>query len=159
MLRTEQMTLLQPVKDLLRPISLCTGIVLASALATFAEAQEAWSDIADPADVRELVSGKVIDGRHFIQYYREDGNSAFFYGEPHNSLSVRKWTVREDGRLCVAPFSRPDAVTECYTLQRTSGPSPKYRFKSITGFHPFVIVEKVPANLANAVKKEAGARQ
>jgi hypothetical protein len=142
------------------PLSLCAMIVFSFAFAGLARAQNEWIDITDPGEVRKLVSGKAIDGKHFTQYFRQDGNAAVDFGGPvYPALSIRKWTVRGDGQLCVAPFAKPDKVSECYTFQRGSANPPKYRFRSSTGLHGFEVIDTVPAKLSKAVNDMAGASQ
>ncbi|MEJ2377747.1 MAG: hypothetical protein P8Y71_20930 [Pseudolabrys sp.] len=133
-------------------------IVLSFAPAGIAKAQNEWRDIRDPAEIRKLVSGKAIDLKHAKQYFRKDGNAAIdFGGTVYPGLSVRKWTINDDGKLCVAPFSKPSRISECYTFQRTRGNPAKYRYRSRTGFHNFEVIDTVPAKLSKAVNDTAGA--
>ena len=140
------------------PLSFCVMIVVSLAFAGFAKAQDEWTDITDPSETQKLVSGKAIDGKHATQYFRKDGNAAVDFGGPqYPALSIRKWTIRDDGKLCIAPFAKPAWIAECYTFQRASGNPPKYRYRSRTGLHDFDVIDTVPAKLSKAVKDTAGA--
>lgn len=142
------------------PLLFCVTIVVLLAFAGFAKAQTEWSDITDPAEIQKLVSGKAIDGKYFSHYFREDGNAvveARGPDKPH--LSVRKWTIESDGRLCIAPFAKPDRIADCYKFQRTSENPPKYRYRSRPGWHEFEVMDTVPARLSKAVSDTAGASQ
>ena len=144
----------------LAPCLLSFCVTIAFSLAAFgpAKAQDEWRDIRIPAEIRKLVGAKTIDLKHAMQYFRKDGTSAIdFGGSQYPALSVRKWTVKGDGQLCVAPFSKPDRVSECYTFQRTFGNPPKYLYKSRTGLHSFEVIDTVPAKLSKAVNDTAGA--
>lgn len=142
------------------PLLFCMTIVVLLPFAGFAKAQTEWSDITDPAEVRKLVSGKAIDGKYFTQYFRHDGNAVVDFGGPtYPALSVRKWTIKNDGKLCIAPFAKPDRIADCYSFQRTSGNSPKYRFRARMGLLNFEVMDTVPAKLSKAVSDTARASQ
>ena len=38
-----------------------------------------WVSVTDPQEVKELVSGKAIDGKYWTHFYRTDGNMAYHY--------------------------------------------------------------------------------
>ena len=96
---------------------------------------------------------------HMRHYFRQDGNAAAHVGGPHaaDALAVRKWSISDDGKLCVAPFTVPDRIVDCYTVQRSSGSSPEFRYRSLTGLHDFQVVDAIPKDLAAAIDAKAGA--
>jgi len=146
------------MKNISWPLLFCVTLVVLLPFAGFAKAQTEWNDITDPAEVRKLVSGKAIDGKHFTQYFRQDGTAAVDFGGPrYPALSVRKWTIRNDGSLCIAPFAKPDRIADCYTFQRMSMNPSRYRYRSRTGLHDFDVIDAVPAKLSKAVNDTAGA--
>ena len=105
---------------------LCVANILLIGAANSALAQPKWSNISTPDAVRKVVSGKAIDGKFWIMYFRRDGNMAYYY-LPSKAMTIRKWLVRKDGQLCSSVYVKPDRVISCSTILRSSGNPPKYR--------------------------------
>lgn len=119
-----------------------------------------WVNVTDPQELKELVSGTAIDGNYFTHFYRTDGNMAYYYPQT-NSMTVRKWTIEDDGRVCSAVYSKPDRVIDCFTYQRASDDPTKYHIKNATGANSgdFKIFDTPPENLVNALNEKAGPLQ
>ena len=136
---------------------LCSVIVSAiyvgSANVTFAEAT--WVTITDPQEVRQLMSGKAIDGKYWMHFYRADGNMAYYYPE-NKAMTVRKWTIEDDGRLCSAIFSMPERVIDCFSFRRSSDDPAKYQMKWSSGVSAFEFFDTPPAILVDALNEKAG---
>jgi hypothetical protein len=135
------------------------GIFVGSISGAVADTE--WVSVTDPQEVKELVSGKAIDGGYWTHFYRTDGNMAYYYYLVGNAMTVRKWTIEDDGRLCSAIYSKPDRVIDCYTYQRASDDPTKYHMKGDTGSNvgDFEILDTPPENLVNALNEKAGPMQ
>jgi hypothetical protein len=119
---------------------------------TVAQEHQEWMAIADPAELRELVSGQALDGRYWKFYFRADGKMAY---SKNDFISVREWSITDAGKLCYSVFSLPDRIIECHTVERTAELPATYRFKSET--EEFVIEFSAPAkDLIDAVTERAG---
>lgn len=133
-----------------------TTIVVASLLwaplTTHGEQSEQWETINDPEELRELVSGRALDGEYWKFYFRADGIMAY---SKNSFPSVRGWSITDDGRLCYSVYSLPNRIIDCHSIQRTGSSPAKYRFTSET--EDFPIEFSVPAReLMDAVKERAG---
>ena len=142
----------------LMTLTAAAGIFAGSVSAALGETQ--WVNVTDSRELKELVSGKAIDGNYFTHFYRADGNMAYYY-LASNSMTVRKWTIEDDGRLCSSVYSKPAHVIDCFTFQRASNDPNKYHIKNQTGANSgdFVIFDTPPENLINAVNEKAGSMQ
>ena len=143
--------------------SLCSALLVSSILATVGSAPDArsqtdWSPVSDPNEVRQLVNGRAIDGKYWLHYYREDGNMAFFHVDT-DAMSVRKWNIKNDGRLCVAVFQKPDRVIDCFTILRKEGAETEYRLKWGSGINAFELLDEPPENMKAAINETAGPEQ
>lgn len=139
-------------------LGVVAGIFVGSISGAVGETE--WVSVTDPQEVKELVSGKAIDGKYWTHFYRTDGNMAYHYS-PSNAMTVRKWTIEDDGRLCSAVYSKPDRVIDCFTYQRASDDSTKYHMKGASGSNSgdFEIFDTPPENLVNALNEKAGPMQ
>ena len=142
----------------LMTLTAVAGIFAGSVSAAVGETQ--WVSVTDPQELKELVSGKAIDGNYFTHFYRADGNMAYYYPRS-NAMTVRKWTIEDDGRLCSAVYSKPDRVIDCFTFQRASDDPTKYHIKNETGANSgdFEFFDTPPENLINALNEKAGSMQ
>ena len=139
-----------------RPGLICVATVLLNGAATLAFAQTKWINISTPDEVRKVVSGKAIDGKYWIMYFRGDGNMAYYY-VASKAMTIRKWVVRKDGQLCSAVFVKPDRVISCSTIERALGNPAKYRLKTRgIGASKFTLVDPPPGFLVKAVDAKAG---
>ncbi len=121
-------------------------------LTAVAQADPTWTTISDPAELRQLVSGRALDGKYWKFYFRADGIMAYSRNE---FPSVRGWNITSDGRLCFHVYQLPDRVIDCQTVQRTDGESPQYRFASETSEFPIQFSEP-DQKLIDAVSNRAG---
>lgn len=121
-----------------------------------AQADQQWIPIKDPEEVKTLISGRAIDGKHWVEYYRADGNMAYL-NRPADSLVIRKWTVNEKGELCTSVFSKPEYTVDCYKLQRTPTEPAQYRGTHKMGVSEFVFLDQPPKKLSDAINEKAGA--
>ena len=60
------------------------GILVGSISGAVGETE--WVSVTDPQEVKELVSGKAIDGKYWTHFYRTDGNMAYHYS-PSNAMT------------------------------------------------------------------------
>jgi hypothetical protein len=111
-----------------------------------------WVTIDNPVEIRELISGRALDGEYWKFYFRADGVMGY---TKNNFPSVRGWTITEDGRLCYSVYSMPERIIDCDRIQQTQGSPTSYRFKSET--NEFPIEFSAPAQeLIDAVTERAG---
>ena len=112
--------------------------------------------VSDPAEVRKLISGKVLDGKYWIFYLRRDGNMAYYYVSS-KAMTIRKWTIRKDGKVCSAVFVKPDRVISCFALERSADKTPRYWINTPgIGRSGFRLVHKPAPFLVKAVEAKAG---
>lgn len=123
-----------------------------------AQVETEWVKITDPREVQELVSGKAMGSKGWTEYYRGDGNMAV-YAAGYDSMTIRKWKIENDGRLCMGVYSKPDKVIYCYTFSRASDGTKKYQVKWPTGRELVEFLDKPPEKLTNALNEKAGAAQ
>ncbi len=111
-----------------------------------------WITIDNPDEIRELISGRALDGEYWKFYFRADGVMGY---SKNNFPSVRGWSITEDGKLCYSVYSMPDRIIDCDRIQRTQSSPATYRFKSET--REFPIRFSAPAqDLIDAVAQRAG---
>ena len=136
-------------------IVVCLGLLLGLSAAG-SQADQEWIAIKNPDEVRTLISGRAIDGKHWVEYYRAVGNMAYLY-RPEDSLVIRNWKVDDNGRLCSTVFSKPEFVVDCYELQRTKTEPVQYRGTHKMGVSRFVFLDEPPMRLRDAIREKAGA--
>ncbi len=123
-----------------------------------AHAEQTWTTLTNPVEVTATLSGKafIIKKRQEI-YYREDGNVAEF--DPlYESMSLRKWKVREDGVVCRYVFSKPDHQIDCLTISKADGREGVYLMRWLEAeAYPFELLEDIPKSLEQALVENAGA--
>lgn len=123
--------------------------------ATQVLSQDDWIPIEDPEAVRALVSDRAFDGKYWLHFYRSDGNMAYYHVDT-DAMSVRKWTVEENGELCVAIFQKPDHILDCFTINRSGSDQEKFLLKWQSGSNAFEFLDEPPENMAQAVVEIAG---
>ncbi len=122
------------------------------ALPMHGQAEPQWINIEDPDEVRELVAGKAIKG-YVVDYFRADGNMAQL---AYDSIAIRKWSINDNGKLCMAVYSLPDRIITCYTFQRTTSDPAQYRFKLNYGVFNFQVLDEPPKRLVDALVERTG---
>jgi hypothetical protein len=128
------------------------AFVVSLSTETIAEEHQEWVTIDNPRELRELVSGRALDGKYWKFYFRADGVMAY---SKNNFPSVREWNVSDDNKLCYSVFSLPDRIIHCHTIQRTRESPTLYRFESET--EEYLIEFSTPAkDLVDAVNERAG---
>ena len=127
---------------------------------THAEAQSEtdWKAMTNPGEVRQLVNGRVLDGKYWRHFYRSDGNMAYYHVDT-DAMSVRKWKIEDDGELCVSVFQKPDRVIDCFTILQAAGNEAKYQLKWASGNSAFELLDNPPENMVEAVNDAAGPTQ
>ncbi len=117
------------------------------------QAEPQWINIEDPDEVRELVAGKAIGDKGWVEYFRADGNMAEL---AHDSMAIRKWSINDNGKLCTAVYSLPDRIITCYTFQRTTSDPAKYRVQFNEGVGNFKVFDEPPKRLVDALVERTG---
>lgn len=128
-------------------------VVLPAMLLVFtpAHAQEG-ERITSPDELRELLSGKEMDGEYWVFYFRPDGKMAYLQDD---FVSVRERTIKDNGDLCLNVYSMPDRIIDCLTIHRVDNQPGQYQISGKTGL--FKITLKEPSDrLVNAVMERAG---
>ena len=133
-------------------------LVVFSVWTVAAQIELEWTAITDPVELQELVSGKAIDGKYWMHYYRDDGNMAYYYPET-DAMSVRKWEIDDDGKLCMAVYSKPDRIIDCVIFQQALGEPTRFRTKWSSGVNAFEFFDEPPEKLSNALNDIAGVVQ
>lgn len=108
-----------------------------------AQGEEEWKPLTDAHEVRELVADRTLDGKYWRNFYRRDGNMAYHHVET-DAMSVRKWKIEDDGRLCVAVFQKPDRVIDCFTILRSGDDVSEYQLKWGSGINAFELLDQPP---------------
>lgn len=136
------------LRKILLPLTLFPAMLLAVALCY---AQE-WEKITNPEELRELLSGKEMDGKYWVYYFRPDGKMAYLV---YDFMSVREWAIKDNGDLCLNVYSMPDRIIDCFTIDQTSSDPKQHRITGKTGV--FIIKFTEPSErLVNAVMEKAG---
>lgn len=121
---------------------------------SFVETQaETWTPINNAEDVRKIISGNALDGKYWSFYFRSDGRMAYEQG---GFISIREWSVREDGAICMNIFSMPEKILGCEVLFRTKETPEKFRLSGQTG-QTMVDIIAPKQELVDAVAEKAGA--
>ena len=136
-------------KTIVLVLTILTGSILA------ANGESEWINIKNPEKVQKLVNGKTMDGKYWMHYYRGDGNMAYYYVAT-KAMSVRKWKVESDGKLCVAIFKKPDRVIDCFNVLQAKDDTTKFQLKWSSGINAFQLLDEPPENMAKAVNDIAG---
>ena len=111
-----------------------------------------WEKITNPDELTELLSGKEMDGKYWVFYFRPDGKMAYLQDD---FVSVREWTIKNNGELCLNVFSMPDRIIDCLTIAQTGSDPKQYQITGKTGV--FIIKFTEPSErLVNAVIEKAG---
>ncbi len=131
---------------------LVLAVIALMPMPVVAQAEVPWTTISDSAELRQLVSGRALDGKYWKFYFRADGVMAY---SRNDFPSVRGWNITPDGRLCFHVYQMPDRVIDCQTVQRTDGEPPQYRFASETSDFPIRFSEP-DQDLIDAVSNRAG---
>ena len=98
-----------------------SGVILPMPL--MAQSSQDWIRVTDATELRNLLSGKVLYSPDFALYYRSDGAMGF-WNKNFNSVTVRKWVVDGDGKVCTYIYVTPDKLVSCTMFARsTSDPS------------------------------------
>ena len=135
-------------------LSFATLILIAgSAERAFSDTE--WIEIKDPGTLDTLISGKVVDGKYWIHYYREDGNMAT-YSDEYKSTTIRKWKIEDDGRICTAVFAKPDRSLGCYEVRQAANGDGSYQLVGSGFTSAFTIAEEAPENVVEALNEAAG---
>ena len=130
--------------------------ILAIFIASVAQGQTEpqWINIEDPDELRELVSGKAIGNKGWVEYFRADGNTAQL---DYGSIAIRKWSINDNGKLCTAVYSLPDHTITCITFQRTTSDPAQYRIQFIIGeVRNFRVFDEPPKSLVDALVERTG---
>ena len=122
---------------------------------TNAQTDQEWIDINDPEELRNLISGRSMDARYWAYFFRADGKMSYWQ-DGYDFISVREWTIKENGDLCLFVYSRPDHIIDCPKIQKTSTSPVQYRHKGATG-NQIVRFMDPTSNLIDAITKTAGA--
>jgi hypothetical protein len=125
---------------------------LALSVASAPAYAEAWKQIDNPKDVRQLIVDKALDGKYWKFYFRSDGRMAYEQG---GFTSVREWKISAGGAICMNIYSMPDKTLGCQILYQTDGKPVRYQLKHKNGRSVVQIVEPDQA-LIDAVSKRAG---
>ena len=127
-------------------------LLLVLPLTAAAAAASEWKAHSDPAEVLDLVKGKTR-----IQYYRADGNMIEHFSD-YDSNTIRKWSVREDGRLCWYIFSMPERTIDFAAIQRSSEDTDvlRYKWENAQGEPPLEFAEQPTVEMIRALDKAAG---
>ena len=124
-------------------------------LSGIASDAETWVTMNDPVEVRETISEKGLDGKYWSFYFRRDGKMAYEQG---GFISIREWSVRDDGLICMSIYDMPDKILGCETLSRNTGTPVRYRLEGQTGQAVVDIIAPDQA-LVDAVTEKAGATE
>ncbi len=114
---------------------------------------ETWTVVGDPAEVHQLVVDRALDGKYWKYYFRSDGRMAY---EQDGFISVREWTINDDGTICMNIYSMPDKIVGCETLSRTDETPARYRLEGQTGLSAVEFVAP-DQSLIDAALERAGA--
>jgi len=133
------------------------NIILVTFLALFtnlsrAQSNTSWQLITDSNELTELIKGKALGSKDWIFYFRGDGKLASMQ---YGSMTVREWSVTENGEVCYAVFSMPDKIIRCGTVEKATSSQPRYRMITESGSFEFEI-KAPPADLVNAIIERAG---
>ena len=139
---------MHPITTTMLVIGAFTGALSSSA----ATGSDKWVDIDDPAEIRELITGRGLDGKYWKYYFRADGIMAY---SRNDFPSVREWSITDDGRLCYAVYSLPDRIISCDRIQRSRQLPTEYRFTTETGDFPIEFSDPAQ-DLIDAVTERAG---
>lgn len=123
-----------------------------------AQSDDEWVAVTDPQEVWQLVSDRTLDGKSWRHFYRSDGNMAY-YNVDTDAMSVRKWTVKDDGRFCVAVYEKPKSVIDCFTILEAEGSAGNYQLSWASGTDAFELIDGAPENMAQAIDEVAGPAQ
>ncbi len=123
-----------------------------------AHAEQTWTTLTDPVEVTATLSGKAFKvKKQYDIYYRKDGNVAEF--DPvYDSMSLRKWKIREDGVVCRYVFSKPDHQIDCFAVSKADGSEGVFFMRWLEGDgYQFELLENIPKLLEQALVDIAGA--
>ena len=114
---------------------------------------ESWITVDDPEEVRQIIGDMALDGKYWKYYFRSDGRMAY---EQDGFISVREWTINEDGTICMSIYSMPEKIVGCETLSRNDDTPAQYRLEHEIGLSAVDIITPDQA-LIDAVLERAGA--
>lgn len=121
-------------------------------LEAHAQTNAEWRVISDESELRELISGKLLEGTYWTYYFRADGKMGY---KQYDFISVREWKISEGGEICMAVFSRPEKIIDCETVEKTNTSPTEYRMTSEIGVFEFSL-QNPTDELVNAVLDRAG---
>ena len=119
----------------------------------YGQTEPQWINIEDPDELRELVSGKAIGDKSWVAYFRADGIMAFLM---QGSISIRRWSIDDNGKLCEAVYSLPDRIINCLTYQRTTSHPVQYRVQTSYDWSKFRVFDEPPKSLVDALVERTG---
>lgn len=99
--------------------SLFLGLILLSFSHSSVLASDDWKLLQNKSILKELLSGKGLDGTDFADFYRKDGVMGY-YNKAYDSTVVRIWKIKDGGEICTYIYVKPDRLVECYTLAQSS---------------------------------------
>lgn len=138
----------------LRKFFLTVPILLFMETEAFAEAT--WTTLTEPAEIQRLFSNQATRMyKRYEQYYRADGVMAE-YDPPSNWYTLRHWTVREDGRLCWAIFTKPNHEIDCAAIQIDESGGYRYKWDNSKSGPPLEFIEMARPDLVEMLDEKAG---
>lgn len=119
------------MRSLALPLFLAWALLPGAAVAA-----ENWRPVSDPDEVRALIVARVlVTYKTRQQYHRSDGAMIVFFSD-YESYAIRRWKVREDGKLCWMIFGDPGRLIDCAAIQRGSGGALRYKWENAQGAPP-----------------------
>ena len=142
----------------MRKNAIAPMLITVSTSVSHAQDEAEWVSIDGPDEVRELLSGKFLEGEYWADYYREDGAMAYI-NKVYDSVVVRKWVVDDDGKVCTYIYVKPDKLVDCDSRYWRSVQNPELiRIKrESTGHNSQARLTTDPdRKLIDAINKTAG---
>ncbi len=139
------------MKPLFHIIVVCLALILSISLSK-AQSDPKWNGVTDPNELDNLIRGKALDGMSWIFYFRGDGKLASSH---YDSMTVREWSITDEGEICYAVFSMPDKIIRCETIEKSTAAPPRYRMVTNIGIFEFEFRDP-PEEHVKAIMDRAG---
>ncbi len=131
-------------------------LVFLPVMVTGVNAESTWTTLTDVSEIQRLFSNRAsIMYKRYQQYYRADGVMVEF-DPPSEWYTLRRWTVRDDGRLCWAIFTQPDHEVDCAAIQINEKGGYRYKWDNSNSGPPLEFIDTARPDLVEMLSEKAG---